>query len=308
MELKYIVYLTINLCNGKFYIGVHKTNPNVFDGYIGCGVYRQSNASKKQAFHSAVRKYGYDKFKRTTLRIFPDTEEGKKAAYNLEKELVTPTVLKSKNCYNECVGGSGGVSLKYMKGINQFDLNGNLLNSYDSVGQAAQSLNIQNVISVKQAIKNCLRGTTKTAYGFMWSRFSTIKKFTNDRLKPVAQYTLSGKFIRYFESMSEACILLQCNTIYQAIINHYQAVGYQWRYFFGDCSDIEPLLKNKTVYQKSPIIMYDKKGIKIAEYKDSKDCVNHNPNLRTNSINKVLKGVLRSHKGFVFKYKDEDIV
>jgi hypothetical protein len=40
MELKYIVYITINLCNGKFYIGVHKTNPDVFDGYIGNGIYR----------------------------------------------------------------------------------------------------------------------------------------------------------------------------------------------------------------------------------------------------------------------------
>ena len=40
MELKYIVYLTINLCNGKFYFGVHKTNPDVFDGYIGGGIYR----------------------------------------------------------------------------------------------------------------------------------------------------------------------------------------------------------------------------------------------------------------------------
>lgn len=37
MELKYIVYITINLCNGKFYIGVHKTNPEVFDNYIGLG-------------------------------------------------------------------------------------------------------------------------------------------------------------------------------------------------------------------------------------------------------------------------------
>lgn len=45
--MKYIVYLTKNLkskINGtnKIYIGVHKTeNPEIFDGYIGCGVYIQ---------------------------------------------------------------------------------------------------------------------------------------------------------------------------------------------------------------------------------------------------------------------------
>ena len=42
MKLKYIVYITINLCNGKFYIGVHETNPDIFDGYIGNGIYRQN--------------------------------------------------------------------------------------------------------------------------------------------------------------------------------------------------------------------------------------------------------------------------
>jgi hypothetical protein len=38
--MAYIVYITINLCNGKFYIGVHRTNPDIFDGYIGDGIYR----------------------------------------------------------------------------------------------------------------------------------------------------------------------------------------------------------------------------------------------------------------------------
>lgn len=50
MKLKYIVYITINLCNGKFYIGVHKTNPEVFDNYIGLGIYRQSNATGDYLF------------------------------------------------------------------------------------------------------------------------------------------------------------------------------------------------------------------------------------------------------------------
>ena len=68
MEIKYIVYITINLCNGKFYIGVHKTNPNVFDGYIGNSInIFESNPELKHPkipFHKAVKKYGYSSFRR----------------------------------------------------------------------------------------------------------------------------------------------------------------------------------------------------------------------------------------------------
>lgn len=38
--MNYIVYKTTNLINGKIYVGVHRTNPDIFDGYIGCGGFR----------------------------------------------------------------------------------------------------------------------------------------------------------------------------------------------------------------------------------------------------------------------------
>lgn len=39
-SFKWIVYLTTNLINQHIYIGVHKTiNPDIFDGYIGNGIY-----------------------------------------------------------------------------------------------------------------------------------------------------------------------------------------------------------------------------------------------------------------------------
>ena len=119
--MEYIVYITINQCNGKFYIGVHKTNPNVFDGYIGDGIFRQNQACKNLAFHRAVRKYGYKNFKRTTIQIFPGTEEGKKQAFQLEAELVNETLLKSKNCYNETLGGSDNLE-ESKKTVYMFDL------------------------------------------------------------------------------------------------------------------------------------------------------------------------------------------
>lgn len=38
--MKYIVYKTTCLVNSKIYIGYHQTsNPEVFDGYLGCGYY-----------------------------------------------------------------------------------------------------------------------------------------------------------------------------------------------------------------------------------------------------------------------------
>ena len=115
--MKYIVYITINLCNGKFYIGVHRTNPNTFDGYIGCGIYRASQATKDYVLHKAVRKYGYENFKRTIIKIFPDNEEGRKQAFELEAILVNETLLKSKSTYNTALGGRESTTENLMKTV-----------------------------------------------------------------------------------------------------------------------------------------------------------------------------------------------
>lgn len=87
--MTYIVYLTINKVNYKKYIGVHRTkNPDIFDGYLGCGVYRDCPSSYKRSntpFQYAVNKYGVDNFKRITLATFNNELD----AYTLESHLVT---------------------------------------------------------------------------------------------------------------------------------------------------------------------------------------------------------------------------
>ena len=303
--MKYIVYITINLCNGKFYIGVHRTNPNTFDGYIGCGIYRASQATKDYVLHKAVRKYGYENFKRTIIKIFPDNEEGRKQAFELEAILVNETLLKSKSTYNTALGESTTENL--MKTVYMFDLNGNYLRSFKSAREAAAYIQPDNQDNARAAIKNNCLGTTSSSYGYFWSY---TKEFTykNERVKEVAQYTINGKFLRTFKSITEAEVALSLNNITQAIYKKGSAGGYQWRYFEGDTSDIPTLVNVKTKNLFLPIIMFDKSGKIIKKFDSVKQCVNEYPELSASQINRVLNKTIKSHKGYTFKYQDDDIV
>ena len=97
--MKYIVYLTTNLksqINGinRIYVGVHKTeNPDIFDGYLGCGVKINSPSTymnPKTPFQYAVKKYGTSSFKRDILYIYDTLEE----AYLKEAEIVDSQFIK----------------------------------------------------------------------------------------------------------------------------------------------------------------------------------------------------------------------
>lgn len=307
MELKYIVYITINLCNGKLYIGVHKTNPDVFDGYIGNGIYRQTQANKKFAFHTAVKKYGYSNFKRITIKSFPNTDEGKKAAYALEAQLVNEESLKSKFIYNQVIGGSGSPDTSLYKRVYMFDLKGNYLRSFKCTRDAAVFVSPNNVESSQQAIKNNCYGKTQSSLGYFWSYKKEFVTPTSKR-KQVAQYTLSGKFIQHYKSITEAEQKLELTSIQQAIQKHYQCGGFQWRFYEGNTADIPALNNIFTKNNNIPILMFDKNNNFIKEFESVNNCIKENPNLQMSQINRVLKGIIKSHKGFVFKYKDSDIV
>lgn len=100
----YTVYKSINLKNGKFYVGVHKTeNPD--DGYLGSG----------EQIRNAVKKYGRDSFKKEVLDIFPDSD----AAYAREAEIVNEEFVKDPMTYNIHVGGFGkGIEVANALGLN----------------------------------------------------------------------------------------------------------------------------------------------------------------------------------------------
>lgn len=213
MELKYIVYITVNTVNGKFYFGVHKTNPDLFDGYIGDGIYRQSMATKPNAFHKAVRKYGYENFKRTTICLFPNTEEGQKAAFDLETTLVNKTLLKSRNCYNTALGGHYNDNDCLKKRVYMFSLNGNFLRSFKSCRDAAVYVAPDNVESARRAIRNNCLGASSSSNGYFWSYKKDFNYVTSEKWRKIAQYTLNGKLVKIYDNITQAAVELQLNTI-----------------------------------------------------------------------------------------------
>jgi group I intron endonuclease len=98
-----IIYKTTNLANGKIYIGVHCTD-DLNDGYIGCGIKRQSDVKLDTPFHNAVKKHGYDNFKRETMYEFGSAE----LAFWYESFLVDEDFIKREDTYNISLGGLGG--------------------------------------------------------------------------------------------------------------------------------------------------------------------------------------------------------
>ena len=111
--MKYIVYLTTNKINNKIYIGVHETtNPEIFDGYLGCGVNRNYPSSilhPKTPFQYAVKKYGFDAFSRSTIKVFNNIQD----ALNLEKELVNEEFISREDTYNITLGEEMPPKLNY---------------------------------------------------------------------------------------------------------------------------------------------------------------------------------------------------
>lgn len=202
--MEYIVYLTKNIVNNKIYIGVHKTeDSNVFDGYYGNGLSLKDQSKlkhPKEPFHYAVKKYGFKNFKRSTIKSFNSLKE----ALKLEELIVDEKFIKRRDTYNITLGG-GMPPVKCIK-VYQFDLQGNLINEYESILCASKVLGIDDS-AISYAVKN---KTTSGEYLWATTNSININEYTTTlQRKEVYLYTLEGEFAYKFKSLSECSKFLQ---------------------------------------------------------------------------------------------------
>lgn len=87
--------------------------------------------------------------------------------------------------------------------VYQFDLLGNLINSFDSLSIAENQTGI-----CFKSISNNIRGKSKSAGGFVWSyenEFPGLKRESGGKEKvKISQFNKDGKFIKQFDSISDA--------------------------------------------------------------------------------------------------------
>lgn len=235
--MKYIVYKTVSLVNNKIYIGVHGTYKDKFDGYIGCGVdiYRPSTyINPKTPFQCAVKKYGIENFKRTTIKEFSIMEE----AYALEAELVNENFIKRKDVYNLALGGRfHSENANPKREVHMYNLDGNYIKSFSSVTEAALSVNpnAANSSHISRAIRE---GYTYAQHQWSYDKLPCMKKRSAKRPKrfntvnspKVGQFDNEGNLLEVFENLT-ACRkagFSNANKVIQGERNHCN--GYIFKY------------------------------------------------------------------------------
>lgn len=302
--MKYIVYITINKTNNKYYIGVHQTNdPNIFDHYLGCGVYANKPSSynrPKTPMQYAVLKYGPSKFIRHILKIFNSLEE----ALSLERELVDINCIKSVDTYNYTLGG--GYPPVHDKLVYQYDLSGNFIRDYTSIKIATLD-----VCGVKDAITSAIN--SKTSYkGYFWSFEKTsklkISEYSKYKYWAINQFSQEGLLLNTFNSAKEASqkLDIDAQAITGAACGKYKCQGYYFLHIYEDINIILNNKKNYTSNSITPVYRYDgDTGEFIKEYKSISEVKKDFEKANHGNIIRAIKNKSKS-LGFRWGYTKVD--
>lgn len=294
--MKYIVYCTTCTVNGKIYIGVHKTkDPDIFDGYIGCGLTCVPK-HPKTAFHYAVKKYGYQKFRRATLFVYDNIDD----AYNKEAEIVTQEFVNRKDNYNSIIGGN--IQYSYCDKLYQYDIKGNFMKSWESVRDAVEFFGC-NGNRFNMAIKD-----KRSALGCFWSKAYydklDISEYRKSNHQEVWCFYRNGEIYKKYVNATEAKqdLGLTKASIDDAISHKKLLKGF---YFISDimrCDDI--IKRNNTIYNLSDnCVSFYKHGRRVQTYPSIKQAARE-----THTTFRTIKNKILSKDGsWDYGYSDQYI-
>lgn len=300
-KIKWIVYCTTCTINKKIYIGVHQTNPEIYDSYVGNGIYVNNKATyerSKTKFQNAIKKYGIKNFIRNTIAIFDNEDD----AYSLEADIVNEDFLKRQDVYNTALGGKCGSSVIQRISVYQYDENGNFIKEYPSYLATSIELS-RNLRSVQRAIKDKTKCAGYYLTNIKYNKLDISKMHNYEGLNkiPVYQYDSFGKYECCYESIKDAARVLNISdtnigrAIKLNIICHNK--------YFSSVFNLEYSNAKSEKINSSEIHQYDLEGNYIASYNNMQQAKNI-LNIKTNIYQAIKLGQLCG--GFQWSFEKLD--
>lgn len=300
--MKYIVYQTTNMINGKIYIGVHKTeNPDIFDGYLGCGAYANKPSSynkTKYHLHNAILKYGPSNFKRSILKVFDNQEE----AFKLEAELVNDSFIKRVDTYNTTLGGY--IPPTNNKIIYQFDFEGNLIKKWESIISITTYFKCN-----KDRINMCIKDKRSFRNSY-WSENDTIniEQYRLSSREAIFQYNNEGMLLNSFINATEASEKLDIDrqAIINSVCNKHKCFGYYFLHANDDINNIINAINTRKLNNQIVVYRYLISGEFDKEYKSLSEAARQNQTTTGNIIRAIKK--CSNCSGYKWSYIKSDTI
>lgn len=207
-ERKWCVYCHTNKINGKKYVGITSKGINIRWGKNG---YNYLHYSYK--FGGAIKKYKWKNFKHEILYSNLTENEAK-----WKEKFLIRYYDTFRHGYNNTLGGDGTCGYfktkeslikmrenhRLTKKINQYDLNGDLLNTFPSIREASYITGID-----RKTISKCVNKKYRKTHGFIFLNssedFNIINKKKRNPTIIINQYDINGNFIKQYIGSKECC-------------------------------------------------------------------------------------------------------
>jgi group I intron endonuclease len=273
------IYKITNLINGKTYVGQYTGEELIFNYYMGGGT----------ILRKAIKKYGKENFKK---EVIIKGSFNKELLKNLEIhyiQLYSPAL--TLNSYNIDRGGLSSTAL--CKRVNQYDLKGNFIKTYESIGEASDITN-----SNYSSIRTCLQNKTASSNSFIWL-YEGQENLINDKLKrlhPTKEdiskrhfkqliFVFDGNTWFDFLSTNDAAMYIGCNSSITQ-----RAIKAQWRTYkhfliTSNKENIKFYGKNK---REKSVVQKDLNNVVLKVWEKSSDAANYY-GIRKENINTSIR-------------------
>lgn len=262
------IYKITNLINEKVYIG--QTTTTIDHRWGQHKTYR----NKRNNLYSALDKYGIDNFKIEEISHYTRNTKEKLIQILNKKEIYYIAKYNSTNPdfgYNISIGGNSNIGTCMAFAVDAYNLNGELIRSYESTTDAANDLKIC-ITEVQKCCKGkALVVAKKYVFRYKGEPFDKYDLYHYKRSTFVYQFDLDGNFIKRYDNYTQAALAVTGNRDSHVAIKN-SAIGENrtaYNYYWSTDDNFDFDLENYR--NRMPVDKYDFEGNFICTYSSLSD-------------------------------------